>query len=220
MVEKDGRDGKEPGHAPKRRGAAVFLVSAGIIGIVVGLGVSVALVAGLASAVHSAGGQLASTTAPLPGGSGAVTESMEILTNNPFGPQYTNTHLTVRAGETVTLRITSYDNGTAPLSGAEKMFDRVSGTIGGTETAGGTPVRSVANDDLAHTFTVPALGLNMPIPAAATLGGSVTVVARFVARRVGTFVWQCYAPCGSGANSMGGPMSTMGWMEGTIRVLA
>ncbi|WP_276968641.1 hypothetical protein, partial [Metallibacterium scheffleri] len=117
-----------------------------------------------------------------------------------------------------TLRITSYDDGAAPLTGAQTMFDAVQGTVGGIESVDGKPVSSVPNADVSHTFTVVGLGLNMPVPAAPT-GGSVTVVARFVAERAGTFVWQCYAPCGSGENSMGGPMSTMGWMEGTVRVL-
>ncbi|MDA8287394.1 MAG: hypothetical protein M0014_02880, partial [Actinomycetota bacterium] len=152
---------------------------------------------------------------------GAVSESMVIATGkmdgHPGWPRYTNASWSVRKGEVVTLRITSYDDGTAPLTGAQTMFDRVQGTRGGTETVDGRSISSIPNGDIAHTFTVVGLGWNVPIPAAPT-GGSVAVVARFVARRAGTFVWQCYAPCGSGSNSMGGAMSTKGWMEGTVKV--
>jgi hypothetical protein len=192
-----------------------------LVGVLVSLGVSVAVVAGIAQVARSAAEQLTATEVG-PVDHATVNESMEILTGkmdgHPGWPRYTHTSWTVREGQTVVLRITSYDDGTAPLTGAQTMYDRVQGTLGGTETVDGKPVSSLPNADVAHTFTVVGLGLNLGIPAAPT-GGSVTVVARFVARRPGTFVWQCYAPCGSGPNSMGGAMSTMGWMEGTVRVL-
>jgi hypothetical protein len=147
---------------------------------------------------------------------------MEIVTGKmdgrPGWPRYTHATWTVRQGETVVLRVTSYDDGTAPLTGTQTMYDHVEGTLGGTELVDGKALSSVPNDDIAHTFTVVGLDLNLPVPAAPT-GGKVTIVARFVAKRAGTFIWQCYAPCGSGMNSMGGAMSTKGWMEGTVRVL-
>lgn len=206
-------------HVPKL-GAPVVTVTA-LVGVLVSLGVSVAVVAGIAKAVRSAAEQLTAREV-VPVDHATVNESMEILTGkmdgHPGWPRYTHTSWTVREGQTVVLRITSYDDGTAPLTGAQTMYDRVQGTLGGTETVDGKPISSVPNEDVAHTFTVVGLGLNLAIPAAPT-GGSVTVIARFVARRPGTFVWQCYAPCGSGPNSMGGAMSTMGWMEGTVRVL-
>jgi hypothetical protein len=147
---------------------------------------------------------------------------MEILTgkmdHRPGWPRYTHASWSVRVGETVVLRVTNYDNGTAPLTGAQMMYDNVMGTLGGSETVDGKPVRSVSDEEVSHTFTVVGLGLNLPIPVAPK-GGSVTVVARFVPKRTGRFVWQCYAPCGSGPNSMGGAMAMGGWMEGTVEVL-
>lgn len=221
---------------PQRRGTGVTrapaLVVVALVGILAALGASVAVVAGVAGGVRAAADRLASAPAAPAGHHATVTESMEILTGAmqqrrhivtpygaDFGPMYTNASWSVREGETVVLRITSYDDGPAPLTGAQTMFDNVEGTLGGTELVDGKPVRSVPNGDITHTFTVVGLGLNLPIPAAPT-GGSVTVVARFVATRTGSLVWQCYAPCGSGPNAMGGPMSTRGWMEGRIRVIA
>ncbi len=195
-------------------GVAVILVA-----ILVGLGASVAAVSGVADGVRAAADRL--TSAPVAPAKlhSTVTESMEILTNSPFGPRYSHPSWTVRSGETVIIKIKSYDDGTAPLTGMQAMmFSAVHGTLGGSESVAGKAVSYVPNDDIAHTFTVVGLGLNLPIPAAPT-GRSVTVVARFVADRTGTFIWQCYAPCGSGPNLMGGPMSTMGWMEGTVRVI-
>ena len=194
------------------------LVAITLASVLASLGISVAVVSGIAEGVRGVGDQL-SVAKPVATDPATVSESMEILTNNPFGPRYTHTSWSVREGETVILRITSYDDGTAPLTGAQTMYDHVTGTLGGTETVEGRQTSSVPNDDVAHTFTVVGLGLNLVVPAAPT-GGSVTVVARFVADRSGTFVWQCYAPCGSGSNSMGGAMSTKDWMEGTVRVLS
>lgn len=209
-----------------------MIVIVALVSILAGLGVSVAAVAGVARGVRAAGEQVTSSKTAAVAGGPVVTESMEILTGEVqkerhivtpygggFGPMYTNTSWAVHAGDTVVIRITSYDDGPAPLTGSQTMLAQVHGTVGGIETVDGKPVSSVANDDITHTFTVPALGLNMPIPAAPT-GGSVTVVARYIATRAGTFTWQCYAPCGSGPNSMGGPMSVKGWMEGTVRVLS
>ncbi|HET9091278.1 MAG TPA: hypothetical protein VFN50_02640 [Acidimicrobiales bacterium] len=214
-----------------RRAPSAVVVVAVLAAIVVGLGVSVAVVAGIAGGVRAAAESVAGSATPLPTHGPTVTESMQILTEDVqaerhivtsygagFGPMYTNASWSVQAGDTVVLRIRSYDDGSAPLMGAQTMFDRVEGTVGGVETVDGKTVRQVANDDVAHTFTVVGLGLNLPIPAAPT-GGYVTVVARFVPHKTGVFTWQCYAPCGSGPNLMGGPMAVEGWMEGKVQVV-
>ncbi|MDA8077073.1 MAG: hypothetical protein M0Z40_18000 [Actinomycetota bacterium] len=192
-----------------------------LAGIVVGLFASVFAVAGIALGLRDA--VKPSNNVAHVATRGTVVESMTIETGamdgHPGWPRYTNPFWTVHVGQTVVLRITSYDTGTAPLSGVQTMFDAVNGTASGTESVDGKNIRSVPNTQIAHTFTVVGLGLNLPIPAAPA-GGSVTVTARFVAQRSGAFVWQCYAPCGSGPNSMGGAMSVMGWMEGRVDVVA
>ncbi len=210
-----------------RRSISRFARSVGIVGatlavIFAGLAVTVAAVAGIAQGVSTASGHLAASTRPLTGGP-PVTESMEILTGKMDGrsgwPRYTNASWSVHAGQSVTIKITSYDDGTAPPMGSQAMYNTVEGTVGGTETVDGRTIRGMPTEDVAHTFTIVALRLNLPIPAAPT-GGSVTVVARFVPKVTGVFMWQCYAPCGSGKNAMGGAMSTMGWMEGKVTVSA
>ena len=210
-------------HRIARAARSLGLVVAALVVILAGLGAAVAALSGIVVGVRAAADQLTSAQLPAPPHRLAVTESMTILTGkmdgHPGWPRYTNTSWTVHSGQEVVLRITSYDDGTAPLTGVQTMYDHVQGTAGGTELVDGKAVSAVSNQDVAHTFTVVALGLNLPIPSAPT-GGSVTVVARFTPALTGTFVWQCYAPCGSGMNSMGGAMSTMGWMEGKVRVTA
>ena len=188
------------------------------------LAISVVAVAQVAAGIHASAEQFEPTKPVAALAKKIVTESMEIQTGkmdgHPGWPRYTNAFWSVERGTTVVLTITSYDDGTAPLEGSQaSLFDRVQGTIGDSETLDGHSVTSVPNTDVAHTFTIPALGVNLPIPAAPA-GGKVTVVAHFVPTRAGVFVWQCYAPCGMGTNSMGGAMSTMGWMEGKVTVVA
>ncbi|MHB1598418.1 MAG: hypothetical protein ACYCXY_05910, partial [Acidimicrobiales bacterium] len=112
-------------------------VAAILVGIVATLAVSVAVVAGVASGVRAAARQLRSAAPAAALGHATVTESMSILTADPFGPRYTHTSWTVHTGETVVVEITSYDDGAAPLTGPQTMYDAVLGTVGGTEVAGG-----------------------------------------------------------------------------------
>ena len=149
---------------------------------------------------------------------------MKILTTGTlagFGdqPQFTNPDWTVHVNERVTVKIVNFDDGTAPLMGAQMMYDRVVGAQMGHEVVAGHALSSIPDTNVAHTFTVVGLGFNMPIPAAPT-GKSVIVMATFVPTKTGTFTWQCYAPCGAGTNGMGGAMSSMKWMEGKIKVTA
>ncbi len=168
-----------------------------------------------------AGGALATGTA----GAAAphVVKTMRLVTGHMDGkagwPKITNASWTVKKGEAVTVRIISFDDGSAPLTGNYMKYDAVMGTTSGKELVAGKGVKTVSDINIAHTFTLPSLGFNMPIPVAPT-GKSIVVTATFVPKKVGTFVWHCYAPCGSGANGMGGAMSTMTWMTGKIRVVA
>ncbi len=230
----------QPAVQRRLRGAALrpVLVTSALVGIVVGLVASVFAVAGVVYGVTAVADGLRSG-APAPRAYPPETVSMKIVTNDQFGPRYTNPDWSVHAGQVVTLRITNYDNGAAPLTGFQVAYDNVEGTLDSTKQCNPpqvpwpqercTPVSTVSvdgralshvpNDQVSHTFTIPALGVNIPIPLATSTKG-LTVVARFVATKTGTFVWQCYAPCGSGQSGMGGAMSVSGWMEGKVTVLA
>ncbi|MCL5785391.1 MAG: hypothetical protein M1151_01820 [Candidatus Thermoplasmatota archaeon] len=74
---------------------------------------------------------------------------------------------------------------------------------------------STGGYDIAHTFTIydsSAIFLNLPSPGMSTLH------AQFYLNQTGSFLWQCYVPCGNGNAGWGGAMSTTGWMAGTITV--
>ena len=168
------------------------------------------------AAATVAGGGVAAAAAP-----SHVVEHMRLITGKmdgkPGWPKITNSSWTVHKGQTVTVQIVSFDDGAAPLMGQYMRYAMVMGTTNGRELVNGKPTANVSDINVAHTFTAPGLGFNMPIPVAPT-GGHIVVTASFVANKLGTFVWHCYAPCGSGTNGMGGAMSTMGWMTGEVHV--
>jgi heme/copper-type cytochrome/quinol oxidase subunit 2 len=76
----------------------------------------------------------------------------------------------------------------------------------------GRNVTSVPGSMLAHTFTIPQLGINIPI-----VGGD-TVIADFYINQTGTFQWLCETPCGFGSMGMQGAMMANGWMQGQVTV--
>ncbi|MCL6595767.1 MAG: hypothetical protein K6V73_06090 [Firmicutes bacterium] len=92
------------------------------------------------------------------------------------------------AGEPVRLVILSDDPRPSPPT---LPYTRVTGTAGGWETVDGRRVRSLPAGDIAHTLTVPAWGLNVPVPAARS-GGAVRVAVTPSPRAAGT--WQMCTP--------------------------
>jgi hypothetical protein len=76
----------------------------------------------------------------------------------------------------------------------------------------GANVTSVPVATLAHTFTIPSLGINIPV-----VGGS-TEIAYLYFNQPGTYTWLCLTPCGTGPGGLAGAMSTPGWMMGSIVV--
>lgn len=122
---------------------------------------------------------------------------------------------TLPANAKVTVTITSYDDGAAPVP---VTYSRVRGTLGGSEIVNGKAVKSVAAQQVAHTFTITSLGLNVPIPVAASIHKPEVVQFTFHTPKSGTYTWQCYAPCGSGSNGWGGPMATNGYMTGKVTI--
>lgn len=146
------------------------------------------------------------------------------ITDKVGWPRYAPSAITVPAGKAVTLVIADFDDAATPLPAASRSYDNVQG---GTETVNGRAVTSISNTVIAHTFTVPSLGINVPIPMATDQGSGssatvvpsiVTFTFTFTPSKSGSFTWQCYTPCGSGSAGTSGPMATPGFMRGTLTV--
>ena len=137
-------------------------------------------------------------------------------------------NISVPAHRLIKLVIVNYDDGAANLTSPQ--YSNVSGTQNGVISVvnndnvnssqgtsgininGGETVSSVSPDNIAHTFTVPQLNLNIPVPP------SSVVTAYFTTNSTGTFTWFCFTQCGSGATGTEGAMSTPGWMTGSVVV--
>lgn len=165
------------------------------------------------------------------GGSGVVTRlDLTIVTGGMIGhtefPAYVPSDFSLPANSTVVVTITNFDDAT-PLAKGTENFAKVSGTVGGTMTttpikaaypngSAGTSQTLAALDPaaVAHTFTIAALGINVPIPAMSRTTFTIHTGAP------GTYAWRCMDPCGAGATGWGTAMSAMrGFMEGTLTVV-
>ena len=116
-------------------------------------------------------------------------------------------------GDNVVLTIKEYDDAPTALP-AGSPYNAVAG---GTETIDGTAATTVSNANIAHTFSIPELGINAPL-AKAPEGGATTMVFTFKVDKSGAYTWRCLTPCGGDPNGMGGAMATKSWMQGNMIV--
>ena len=178
---------------------------------------------GALAACGSASASSTSTTAAPKAAPVVVHEAMTIITGGMINasdwPFFLPGSVTVPAGSTVDMTIYSYDDGTAPLPASLANYAKASGVTDLTEN--GTPVSSMDPSAVAHTWTVPALGINVPIGVMpSTTGAKKPLVVKFSFKvsKTGSFEWQCMAPCGSGSDGMEGAMATQDAMKGTFTV--
>lgn len=133
----------------------------------------------------------------------------------------------VPAHATIHVTVDEYDSETGLRN---NFLNMVRGTIGGVEYLNGKPLRFVPPDSPAHTFSVPALGLNVPLPGItqATYPGDLTnphnthqtITFSFKTGDPETVDWQCFVPCAAGyLYGTGGPMNTIGYMDGYLKIV-
>lgn len=156
--------------------------------------------------------------------------NMVIVTGGMIGkkgwPAFVPADLSVPAHATVTVRLVNFDDGTAPLPTSLATYAKVSGTVDGKASwaplpkgepnpTSGKETSYTALDvkDVSHTFTVPDLNVNVPIPASAI------VTFTFDSGAPGTHTFKCLAPCGTGPDGMQGAMMTLGYMIGKLNVV-
>ncbi len=117
--------------------------------------------------------------------------------------EYFPANFSIPSDVDVLVTITNYDDGTNPLSNSAGA---VTGTVGGTATINGTAVTSIPGSRISHTFSVLALGLNVPLPPLSV------VTFTIIVEQPGAYPWHCLAPCDTKA------MNTPGFMQGTLTV--
>jgi len=133
-------------------------------------------------------------------------------------PGYAPNALVVPANSLVTVTLRDYDLGDTPLPKGSP-FTAVQGIVGGFATVDGKAYSSLAPEKIAHTFTIPQLNINVPLPGDAPKGASYdTITFTFHTGKAGTYTFQCFDPCGTGSSGFMGPMMTKGYMMGTLSV--
>jgi heme/copper-type cytochrome/quinol oxidase subunit 2 len=133
-------------------------------------------------------------------------------------PAYSPNKLVVPANSLVTVTLRDYDLGDTPLPQGSP-FTTVQGTGNGIAIADGKPYASLSPEKVAHTFTIPQLHINVPLPGDGAKGASYdTVIFTFHTGKAGTYTFQCFDPCGTGSSGFEGPMVTKGYMIGTLTV--
>lgn len=129
------------------------------------------------------------------------------------------TFFRVPANATVRVTIHQQDS---PSGLRNEYMSLVRGTVDDSMTVNGKTMRAIDPTQVAHTFSVPDLGVSVPLLGTdpnAPSGTENLVVFSFKVPASGTFRWQCFVPCGAGTlYGNGGPMQTLGYMDGQIEV--
>lgn len=154
-----------------------------------------------------------------------VLATPDMLGGEGHGPAYIPGNPVFPADTDVTVTVVNFDDATALAAGTER-YAQAAGIKGSLRietldpndpNAPGTVTTATSLDPAAgvsHTFTIPSLGLNVPIaPKAKT-------TFTFHTTHGGTYAWQCFDPCGGDPNGWGGPMATAGQMKGSVTVCA
>jgi len=161
-------------------------------------------------------------------GSGTHPTWVSYLIQQPDGTWVHTTVMQVPAHTTVHMTIYQYDSGSALRN---PLMNAVQGAP--DATVDGKPY-SLWTDTIGHTFTVPGLGISVPLPGIASTAANPcsaapcdpsfdhhTIKFTFKTLGAGNYTWQCFVPCGLGyLDGFGGPMSTFGYMNGMLKVVA
>jgi hypothetical protein len=104
---------------------------------------------------------------------------------------------------------------------------------GDTFAVDGKPMKVLDPDTASHTFAIPALGVIVPVlgiaddaknqceyaPCEESMAHE-TVTFSFRTGKPGHYRWQCFVPCAAGfIYGFGGPMQTIGYMDGFVNVV-
>lgn len=152
------------------------------------------------------------------------------LERNGSGDWRRTTILQVPAHTLVHVTIYQYDTATGLRN---PFWSEVRGTLGGGMTVDGKAMKALPPDDASHTFTIPDLGVSVPLKGVAddaknqcsvapcTLAEAhTTITFTFRTGNRGTYRWQCFVPCAAAfIFGFGGPMQTIGWMDGQLKVV-
>jgi hypothetical protein len=140
------------------------------------------------------------------------------------------TTYTMPANTLVRMTIYEYDTQTGLRN---PFIAQATGTVGGTYTLDGKPTQAIDPATASHVFAVPEIGLSVPLAGPLSTAKNLcsnapcslsnahtTTTFTFRTPSAGLYRWQCFVPCALGyINGVGGPMATVGYMDGYIKVV-
>jgi hypothetical protein len=118
-------------------------------------------------------------------------------------------------------------------SGLRNPFIAQARGIVGPFMLNGKPTQAIDPDAASHIFAIPQLDLSVPLEGVADDAKNPcdnapcslstaheTISFTFRTHQRGLFRWQCFVPCAAGyIQGFGGPMQTVGYMDGFIKVV-
>ena len=150
--------------------------------------------------------------------------------NSHSGDWRHDTTYTVPAHTLVHVTVFQYDG----ASGLRNPFlGTATGLVGSKFLLNGKPTRAVNPTDASHVFAIPQINVNVPLLGVADdaknqcanapcslSNAHTTTTFTFRSPSKGLYRWQCFVPCAAGyIDGFGGPMQTVGYMDGFINVV-
>jgi hypothetical protein len=168
-------------------------------------------------------------TTPAVGSLGGEPTWVSYLARRDDGSWDHTTIYELPANSLVDMTVYQFDSATGLRN---PFLSQVQGTVGGTMRVDGRTVRNIDPDEASHTFTVPDLGVIVPLPGVGANAPNQcpqmpcsldqahrTIEFTIRAPEADNYRWQCFVPCAAGfINGNGGPMQTVGYMDGYLRV--
>ena len=113
------------------------------------------------------------------------------------------------------------------------FIGQATGTEGGSFQLNGKPTQAIDPTTASHVFAIPDIGLSVPLygtPSSAKnpcanapcplSNDHETISFTFRTPAKGLYRWQCFVPCAAGyIQGFGGPMQTVGYMDGFLKVV-
>jgi hypothetical protein len=156
-------------------------------------------------------------------------EWVSYLVKDAHGNWVHSTLVRVPAHSTVRVTIYQYDTATGLRN---PFWAQPRGVAGNTIALDGKTISALPPDLASHTFAIPDLGITVPLAGVAddaknqcsvapcTLAEAHhTITFTFRTGAPGRYRWQCFVPCGAAfLFGFGGPMQTVGYMDGFLIV--
>jgi hypothetical protein len=215
------------------RVAAIAFTTAivcGLLGVYIGLYLTNA--PGSASAATGPGGttQLYLATVPAAALNDAHPTWVSYYAVNSSGGDWRHvTTYDLPAHTLVHVTIFNFDSQTGLRN---EYLSQSEGTTGGGFALNGKQEPAIAPATASHIFAIPQIGLSVPVygisataknpcanaPCSLSTDHSTTTFT-FRTPGAGLYRWQCFVPCAAGyIEGWGGPMQTVGYMDGFIKV--